>query len=145
MEKQNQIIEEQKGQPSLFGSLRKMLVDDGNPQMEGSLFSTVNPRHSQVSDQVEEMQRNMSKYEMKLRRYMQTQISTVRIQEEIAHSYLDAKNKNSDLKNELEIIRREINNLRNGSNKKTNKFGGAQNRNPSLGSQSNAALNLNQI
>lgn len=77
MEKQNQIIEEQKGQSSLFGSLRKMLVDDGNPQMEGSLFSTVNPRHSQVSDQVEEMQRNMSKYEMKLRIYMKKQISSV--------------------------------------------------------------------
>lgn len=47
-----------------------MLVDDGHPQQEGSLFSTVDPRASAVSDQVEEMQRNMSKYEMKLRMYM---------------------------------------------------------------------------
>ena len=92
------------------------------------------------------MQRNMSKYEMKLRMYMKKQISSVKIQEELAHSYLDAKNKNVDLKKELDNIRKEISRFKNGSpGKKTFKIGGAHTRNPSHGSTSNAALTLNQI
>lgn len=91
------------------------------------------------------MQRNMSKYEMKLRVYMKKQLASVKLQEDLALRYLDAKNKNTDLKNELENIRKEISRCKNGSTKKSFKFGGAHSRDPSHGSASNAALTLNQI